>query len=157
MLVDEGWHTEVLVPEPEPGAGWTSWGFGARDFITAARPGLGEFLRALTPGPAAIVATPREPRPGAVALPVGATGLATIRRFLAGELERDGEGMPLAIEPGFAAPGRFYAARRLYSLAYTCNSWTMDVLAAGGIPVRSRGTLTAADAMAEARRAAMTR
>jgi hypothetical protein len=130
-----------------------SWGFGARDFFTSASPGLREFLAALTPGPAAIVAAPHAEPEDLVAIPVGTAALEAIRGFLADEVARDGNGHPRRLQGGSRAGATYYEARRFYSLAYTCNSWTMDVLAAGGIPVRSRGILTAADAMAEARRA----
>jgi hypothetical protein len=150
LLAEFAWHTEVLMPGAGPG--WLSWGFGARDFFTSPDPGLPEFLAALTPGPAAIVVTPRATPDRIVALPVGAEALAAIHSFLESELSRDAAGRPVPIAPGFSPGGMFYEARRRYSLAYTCNSWTMDALAAGGIPVRVRGVLTAADAMAEARR-----
>jgi hypothetical protein len=152
FLAEHGWHTEAVVPDA--GGRWVSWGFGARGFFTSPSPGLPEFLAALTPGPAAIVATPEAPRPGAVALPVSEAGLAAMRAFLHAELLHTAEGVPVLLGPGFRPGGVFFAARRPYSLAYTCNSWTMEVLAAGGVPVRSSGTLTAADAMAQARRAA---
>ena len=152
FLAEHGWHTEAVVPD---GSGrWISWGFGAQAFFTSPSPGLPEFLAALTAGPAAIVSTPEAPRSTAVALAVSLAGLAAMRAFLAAELLRTADGEPVVIAPGFRPGGVFFAARRPYSLAYTCNSWTMDVLAAGGLPVRSRGTLTAADAMAQARRAA---
>lgn len=150
FLADHGWHTEVLAPH-EAGH-LVSWGFGARAFFTSPNPGLPEFLAALTPGPAAIVATPESPPSGAVALPVGEVGLLALWRFFQGELERDADGRAIVVAPGFRPGGVFFAARRPYSLAYTCNSWTMDALAAAGLPVRSRGTLTAADAMAQALR-----
>ena len=151
-LADHGWHTEVVVPDEE--AGMRSWGFGARDFFTAAESGLAEFLAALLPGPAAIVAAPTRRPTAAVALPVTRAGLEGVRRFLAAEIARDADGTPLVLGPAFRPGSVFYGAVRPYSLAYTCNSWTMDALVAGGLPVHSRGTLTARDAMAEARRAA---
>ena len=93
-------------------------------------------------------------RAAAVALPVTRAGLEGVRRFLAAEIARDAAGEAIVLGPAFRPGSVFYAAVRPYSLAYTCNSWTMDALAAGGLPVRSRGTLTARDAMEEARRAA---
>lgn len=100
-LADHGWHTEVLMPSAT--ARLMSWGFGARGFFTAANPGFYDLLAALTPGPAAILATPREPPPGAVVLPVSTAALAAIRGFLGSEVARDTEARPRTISPGFRA------------------------------------------------------
>ncbi|MCX8134422.1 MAG: DUF2459 domain-containing protein [Roseococcus sp.] len=156
------WHSEVLVPVhwlPElaplaPRAALVSLGFGQRDFFMAERPGLAEALAALAPGPAVIRAdfADAPPRHGAalevVPLSGGRAGLA---RFLAASFARDAGGRlppPLLSLP----PARhFLAAARRYSLAYTCNTWTAEALAAAGLPVAVAGTLSRGQVMAQAR------
>ncbi len=152
-LLDAGWHTEIGLPPsalPEPLAGLfpaaalVFLGFGKRDFMMAEAPGLAEWLAGPLPGPAAmqVTAWPAPPaRAWRVPLDPGALAAALAASFLPG---------PALIE---ARPGRrFYAASRGYSLAYTCNSWTIEMLAAAGLPVRTEGVVLARGVMAEVAR-----
>ncbi|WP_027283806.1 DUF2459 domain-containing protein [Rubritepida flocculans] len=156
------WHSEVVVPAawlPDlaplaPGAGLVMLGFGQREFFMADRPGLAEALAALAPGPAVIRARFLDAPPRAegdaelLALRGAREGLV---RFLAAAFARDAAGRlppPLLSLP----PARhFLAAARRYSLAYTCNSWTAEALAAAGLPVAVAGTLLRGQVMAQAR------
>jgi hypothetical protein len=156
------WHSEVLLPAawlPDlaplgPGLALVSLGFGQRDFFMAERPGLAEALAALAPGPAVIRARflDAPPRAGGelevAPLRGGREGLV---RFLAASFARDAAGRlppPLLSLP----PARhFLAAARRYSLAYTCNTWTAEALAAAGLPVAVAGTVSRGQVMAQAR------
>lgn len=152
-LLDAGWHTEIGLPPRAlppplavifPEAALVFFGFGKRDFLLAERPGLAEWLTGPIPGPAAIqVSAWPAPPARALRLPAApeALGPALLASFA--------PGLPL-IE---SRPNRrFFAAARGYSLAYTCNSWTAEMLAAAGLPVRSEGVVLAGAVMAEAAR-----
>jgi hypothetical protein len=161
-------HAEVVLPA-EPGdslagaiAPWVpaapllACGFGEWHFFTTPEVGLLDAVKAMTPGPAAILAAPKAappPAADAVALPVGPAGLEALRRFVAADLRRDAEGRPVPITTALRPGGWFFAAGRRYSLGYTCNTWAVHALEAAGLPVRPQGILFAGGAMAEARRA----
>lgn len=150
-LLDAGWHTEIglspaLLPPPLaaifPEAPLVFFGFGKRHFMLAESPGPAEWLAGPFPGAAAIQVTawPGTPRralrmPFAPA-PLGAALLASFA-----------PGLPL-IE---SRPNRrFFAAARGYSLAYTCNSWTAEMLVAAGLPVRAEGAVLSGGVMGQA-------
>jgi hypothetical protein len=155
-LLDAGWHTEIgLPPEalpPEIAAPFAHaavlfLGFGKRDFMMAEAPGLAEWLAGPIPGPAAmqVTAWPGPPS-GALSLPLQPEALPRLAAALAASFAAG----PVLIEP---RPGRrFYAAARGYSLAYTCNSWTAEMLAAAGLPIRAEGVVLAGGVMAQAAR-----
>ncbi|MBS7792254.1 DUF2459 domain-containing protein [Roseococcus sp. SDR] len=155
-LLDAGWHTEIglppawLPPEittPFPGAALLFLGFGKRDFMLAERPGLAEWLAGPIPGAAALQLTawPGPPRQ-AWRLPITPGGLAALSSALASSFAPG----PELIE---ARPGRrFYAAARGYSLAYTCNSWTAEMLAAAGLPIATEGVVLSRGVMTQAAR-----
>jgi hypothetical protein len=66
-VISGGWHTELGSPlgaingplaalKPEfPSARYLVFGWAARDYYMARNPGVGEILRALTPGPAVML------------------------------------------------------------------------------------------------------
>jgi hypothetical protein len=155
-LLDAGWHTEIglppgdLPPEiaaPFPQAALLFLGFGKRDFMMADSPGLAEWLAGPIPGPAAMQVTAWAGPPArAWRLPLNPDALPPLAAALAASFAPG----PSLIE---ARPGRrFYAAARGYSLAYTCNSWTAEMLAAAGLPIRAEGVVLARGVMAEAAR-----
>jgi hypothetical protein len=165
------WHTEIALPAEAltgplaalrswlPGARVVMLGFGKRDFFMAEPPGLAEWLAAPLPGPAVIRASALAAAPGAggdrevVPLATDRAGLAGLNGFLAAQFASEAGRLAPPIEP--PARGRaFFAARETYTLAFNCNRWTAEALAAAGLPVASAGVLTRGDAMAEARRAA---
>jgi hypothetical protein len=156
------WHTEIIVPGdwlPElqplgPGVPWIALGFGQRDFFMAERPGVAEALAATVPSPAVIRAQFLSAVPisrGDVEVLALRGSRAGLAGFLAAAFARDGEGR-LAPPVQSGLPGRaFLPAARRYSLAYTCNTWTADALAAAGLPVSSRSVVRREQVMAQAR------
>lgn len=153
-LLDAGWHTEIGLPpaalparfaEAFPGAALIFFGFGKRHFMLAEAPGPAEWLAGPFPGVAALQVTAWPgPPAGALALPVSPAGLTALAQTLAASFAPG----PELIE---ARPGRrFYAAARGYHLAYTCNTWTAEMLGAAGLPVRAEGVVLARGVTAQA-------
>ena len=106
--------------------------------MLAQAPGPAEWLAGPFPGEAAmqVTAWPGPPS-GALSLAITPAALAGLGAALAASFAPG----PMLIE---ARPGRrFYAADRAYSLAYTCNSWTAEMLAAAGLPVSAQGVVLA--------------
>ncbi len=144
-LVDRGWHTELLVPADAidsaatrrfPGAPFIALGFGKRDWITAEEPDLAMILSGPIPGPGVVEVTGRSGLPDtAIRLPLNAAGMAGLRDFLARSLLDPSA--PPAVVSRYGQ--HFHVASRRYSLAYTCNSWVAEALAAAGLPVRAAG------------------
>jgi Protein of unknown function (DUF2459) len=74
-VIAGGWHTEIGLPVGAiggplaalkaefPGARYLVFGWGARDYYMARNPGLGDILRALTPGPAVMLVIPLQMPP----------------------------------------------------------------------------------------------
>jgi hypothetical protein len=160
------WHTELALPTPggalapisawAPGARVIMVGFGKRDFFMAEPPGLAEWLAAPLPGPAVLrvtaLAGPPAPGPDREVVPLGldAAGRAGLAAFLAAAFARDAAG---AIAPPIEPPARgraFFAARDAYTLAWNCNRWTAEALAAAGLPVEPAGVVTRAAVMRQA-------
>jgi len=168
-----GWHTEVVLPvrgggplaaveRAHPGARHLAFGFGLRDFFTAAAPDLGDYLLGLMPGPAAVLAVPLPVAPDvampaaeSVALRVTPAGLDGAARFVRDHIAVDAAtGAPVSIGPAPWRGGVFYASPVRYALTYTCNTWTADALAAAGLPVSADGVVFAGQMMERARAAA---
>jgi hypothetical protein len=155
FLLDAGWHTEIglppwTLPPPLgaifPEAALVFFGFGKRHFMLAERPGPAEWLAGPFPGEAAMQVTAWHAPPArALRLPVAPghppLGLALLASFAPGPVL-------IAQRPG----RRFFQAARGYSLAYTCNSWTAEMLAAAGLPVRAEGVVRAGGVMGQATR-----
>lgn len=152
-LLDAGWHTEIglapaHLPPPLaalfPDAALIFFGFGKRHFMLAEAPGPAEWLAGPFPGPAAIQVTSWRGIPTrALRLPVAPAplGAALLASFA--------PGLPLIESRGSR---RFHEAARGYSLAYTCNTWTAEMLVAGGLPVRAEGVVLSGGVMGQAAR-----
>lgn len=146
-LLDADWHTEIGLPPAAlppaltaglPEAALVFFGFGKRHFMLAETPGPAEWLAGPLPGAGAmqVTAWPAPPA-GALVLPVTPEGLAAMATALAASFAPG----PALIE---ARPRRrFYAAARDYSLAYTCNTWTAEMLAAAGLAVSADAVVLA--------------
>jgi hypothetical protein len=155
-LLDAGWHTEIGLPPaalpaeiaaPFAQAALLFMGFGKRDFMMAEAPGLAEWLAGPIPGPAAMQVTAWPGPPSrALRLPLAPEALPALAAALATSFTPG----PVLIES--RSNRRFYAAARGYSLAYTCNSWTAEMLAAAGLPIRAEGVVLAGGVMAQAAR-----
>lgn len=153
-LSGAGWHTEIGLPRAHlppplaaifPEAAFIFFGFGKRHFMLAEAPGPAEWLAGPFPGEAAMQVTAWPAPPSrAWRLPLPATA-----PLAAALLSSFAPGLPV-IE---ARPGRaFFAAARGYSLAYTCNSWTAEMLAAAGLPLRAEGVVLAGGLLNQAAR-----
>jgi uncharacterized protein (TIGR02117 family) len=172
FVIDRGWHTDIGLPVPRsdgtladvesafPGARWLVFGFGERVYYTDAHPTLGTALRALFPSRAAILVTalrhpPAEAFGGrnVVVLRLSAGAAARIARFIEADLARGGAGRPRPILAGPYPGSLFYAARGSYDALHTCNTWTAEALASGGVPIRAFGTLFASQVMDQVREA----
>lgn len=159
-LVTHGWHTDIAVPADEvsgplaqfrtlfPGARTLVFGYGKRTFIIAPAHGIGEWILGPVPGPAAIevsaVSADAATAYGAshvqiMALPPG--GAAGLSAFLWHALAKNKAGQPVYIARGNWKGALFYEASAGYGLFHTCNSWSAEALAAGGVPVRPQGVI----------------
>ena len=150
-VVDHGWHTEIAIPAGQatgplavfrtmfPGAQTLSFGFGKRDFMTRADIGLSDLAAGVIPGAGtvrvSVQADPAQPRPApTIQVPLTAGEWAALSGFLwASAAQPGGNLAPVAAEPGVV--GRFFASMSGYSLAYTCNAWTVDGLRQAGFEV----------------------
>lgn len=142
-----------------PQAEFLEVGWGDRDYYMAPAPGLLLGLRALLwPTPAVLhVAAFDGPvegyfaDAGIVELTLPAPGFAALvdavqdshERLPAAQGRDGGEDWPPPLGPGLYGASRFYASRERFHLFRTCNVWTADVLAAGGVPLQPASALTA--------------
>lgn len=181
-LVSRDWHTEIgvpldrldeptrtdwlnAVPRPEwygmvPRDGRIAFGFGAKVFMTAAAPGVGEALSALmnAPGVVAVSGLPQRPQEESqvddhAEVMVTPDGLARMLAFVRQQVERDAAGRP-ALLGGFFRGRKLFDSRLRYSSDFTCNTWTLQALRAGGLPVRPEGVVWSRQVMRQAHRIA---
>jgi hypothetical protein len=163
LVAAESWHTDLCLPAAAvragplapvtidaPRAAAFAFGFGLESWMRASRPGTAEALGAIAGGPAVVSvrALPGPVPPGAeesVALRLPAGGLATMVAFV-----RDHLAGPLAPAPPEGAWLLLPSARH-YTLGFTCNTWVMAALAAGGLPVPVAGIRFRGEAMAALR------
>lgn len=159
-LVTHGWHTDIAVPADEvtgplarframfPGARMLVFGYGKRTFMIAPAHTLGEWIVGPFPGPAAIevsaISTDAATAYGAahvetLALPPG--GAARLSAYLWQALAKDATGSPAYIAQGNWPGSLFYEANSEYGVLHTCNSWSAQALAAGGLPVSPQGVV----------------
>ena len=157
-LVTHGWHTDIALPAAEasgplarfrtvfPGAQTLVFGYGKRTFMIAPAHTLGEWIIGPFPGPAAIevsaVDTDAATAYGAShvqTLPLPAGGAARLSGFLWAALAKTPSGAPVFVASGNWPGSLFYAASQGYALTHTCNRWTAEALAAGGLPVNPQG------------------
>jgi uncharacterized protein (TIGR02117 family) len=161
-VVAGGWHTEIALPAAAargplaalrrdfPAAPYLVFGWGARDYYMARDPGIGDLLRAMTPGPAVMLVVPLAVSPAAfageantVALRVTPEGLARLSQRLWDDLAKDAGGAPLVAGAGPYPGSMFYASVGTYDLGHTCNTWTAEALAAAGLPINPAGVVLA--------------
>ena len=128
-----------------PGSEVLTFGFGKRHYFLSLQPRIFATLLAPIPGLGAMeVGGHAGPPPGALTLAVSAEGLGRLLAALEGSFRSD-------LTPLTAQAGRqYFAASRLYTLAYTCNTWTAEMLATAGLPVRSGLVVTPRGVMTQA-------
>lgn len=150
-VVDHGYHTEIAIPAGQatgplaalramfPDAQTLSFGFGKQDFMTQASTGLADLVAGILPGAGtvrvSVQADPAQARATpTIQVPLSAAEWAALSGFLwASVSQPDGSLVPVMAEPGVV--GRFFASVTGYSLAYTCNTWTVDALQRTGFEV----------------------
>jgi hypothetical protein len=157
-VIARGWHTDIGIPIEEaggrlisfpksfPGVRYLVFGFGNRDYLLSNRGNFGDMLRALLPGPGAVLVTALRETPqeafgsdNVVRIHLTRAGLRNLTQFVSDPLETAGEPRPIAEGP---YPGSlFYASPVSYSAFYTCNTWTAEALRRAELPVRSTGIL----------------
>ena len=159
-LVTHGWHTDIALPAAEasgplarfrrlfPGARTLVFGYGKRTFMIAPAHSLGEWIIGPFPGPAAIEVSAVSTDPATaygpqhvMTLPLPEGGAAKLSDFLWTALAKTPDGAPAFIATGNWPGSLFYAATRQYDLTHTCNRWTAEVLAAGGLPIDPGGVI----------------
>lgn len=174
-VVDRGWHTDVGFPADEvsgpaaavardfPGVRYLVFGFGDRRYFQDPHPGLGETVIALFPDRGVLLATALKAPPAdafgagnAVALPVSAASVAAMMGRLSSDFETGPDGKPRQVGPGPYPGSQFYASTGTYDALYTCNTWTADVLHAGGIDIFPAGKVFAGQVMDRVRQLAGT-
>ncbi len=164
LVIRRGWHTEIALPAQaldgplapvralHPHAAHFLFGFGKRSWMVAqmekdplallAGPFPGEGVVQVIPlfrEPEAIAALEDRVR---VPLPPG--GLARLEAALAASFASFA---PIARPAG----NDFFLAAMGYSLAYTCNTWTAEMLRRAGVPIREAGVVLTDGVMRQAR------
>lgn len=164
LVIRRGWHTEIALPAAaldgalapiralHPRASHFLFGFGKRSWMVAQ---LDKDLVALLAGPfpgegvVQVIPLFREPETLAaledrVRLPLPPGGLARLEASLAGSFA--------SFEPIARPAGNdFFPAAQGYTLAYTCNTWTAEMLREAGVPMEARGVVFTDGVMRQAR------
>jgi len=165
FVVRRGWHTDVGFEVAEmapplkslaaqfPGATSLLFGFGDRRYLQSKQRGAPVMLAALLPGPGLMLVTGLESTP---ARAFGADHIMTFELDEANNLAAQHavwsslhKAQQESLEHGDSGmtgpyPGSLYfAAAPRYSAAHTCNTWTAEMLAAGGIHIRYQHVLFA--------------
>jgi hypothetical protein len=172
-VIARDWHADIALPvtalQPPlaalarrfPGASHLVIGFGDRGYWPRPTASPLDMLRALLPGPGAILVTGLRVSPAeafgaanVVTLPLSQAGLDQVSRFLWEGLETGPEEVPRSVAAGPYPGSLFYASTRRYSFAYTCNTWSAEALRQAGIPVTVASVLLTSQVMAQARAAA---
>jgi uncharacterized protein (TIGR02117 family) len=169
-VIERGWHSDIGLPAVEvtgpltgleqrfPAVQVLTFGFGERQFLLARRETLGSMLSALLPSQSALLMTALNTTPEAafgaqhvVVLHVSRDGLARIEAALWQEFEKPTGGEPAVLAEGPYPGSVFYAARGTYDAFDTCNTWTAEMLHAGGLPAPTTGVLFVGQVMQAAR------
>jgi len=134
-----------------PQARYVFFGFGDRRYLLADERRVPTMLAALWPGAGLILVTtltntPREAfgAPNVIELRVTSAQASSLQRFIR-ESMSVGPDASLAFEgPGPYGGSAYFEAVPRYSAVHTCITWAAEALRAGGLPVRTRLTLIAA-------------
>lgn len=159
-IVDYGFHTEIIIPAAQldgalapfrtlfPAARTISFGFGKADFFTLRDPGLLDFASGTIPGRADIRVIPLRDEPQNLykspiaRIPLTPAEWSQLEGFLIASFARTPSGTPIPALGDDGTGGRFYAATSGYSLAYTCNAWTVDALSHASLRVETGAILS---------------
>jgi uncharacterized protein DUF2459 len=134
-----------------PQARYVFFGFGDRRYLMADERGVPTTLAALWPGAGLILVTTLTNTPqqafgaaNVIELRVTSTQASALQRFIR-ESMSGGPDASFAFEgPGPYQGSAYFKAVPRYSALHTCITWAAEALRAGGLPVRTRLTLVAA-------------
>jgi uncharacterized protein (TIGR02117 family) len=165
-VVERDWHTDIGLPVEEiagplatlekslAGVRFLVFGFGERQFLVNRDRHSGAMLSALLPSESALLmtalgATPEQAfgRQNIVTIRVSRAGLQRIEAAIWREFALSVTGAPVLLADGPYPGSVFYAARDTYDVLYTCNTWTADILRAGGLPIPAAGVVFAGQVM----------
>lgn len=166
-VADHGWHTGIAVRavnfDPAgkflanklQGGEWLEFGWGDAAFYQAEETSFGlAFMALMTPTEAVMHvhgfdAPPPERFKSSkvVRLWLSAAGYVRLLRRLRAEFTLDTAGQVVPIKPGLYQWSHFYKAEGSYSLVRTCNNWTAEALAAGGVAIDLGDATQASDVM----------
>ncbi len=159
-IVDYGFHTEIVLPAMQldgpltpfrtlfPTARTLSFGFGKADFFTNRDPGFLDYASGLIPGPADMRVIPLRDEPQNIyksaitRVPLTPAEWSQLESFISASFARTPSGAAIPAPGDDGTGGRFFVAAPTYSLAYTCNAWTVDALHHAGLPVGTSALLS---------------
>ena len=169
-VVAKGWHAGLIVPADAlnkrlpalrqrfAGAQHYEVGWGDAGFYRAKEVNVGLAMQAMFASQGAVmhvVAVPDVARftrnSDAATLCLIPDQVDAIADAVARSFARDKHGAVVDAGPGIYGDSQFYQATGSYSLLYTCNRWTASVLAAAGLDISPRISLTAGSVLRAAR------
>jgi uncharacterized protein (TIGR02117 family) len=165
-VIQRGWHTDIGLPVEEiagplatmeasfPGVRFLTFGFGERQFLLERTTNVWTMLGALLPSRSALLMTALSATPAqafgsanVTVLQISRAGLDQMETAIWQEFDLSTSQQPTMLADGPYPGSTFYAARHTYYGLYTCNTWTADMLRAGGLPMPSAGSLFAGQVM----------
>jgi uncharacterized protein (TIGR02117 family) len=166
-VADHGWHTGIAVRAVDfdpadkflanklQDTEWLEFGWGDAAFYQAEKSSFGLAFKALMTPTEAVMhvhgfdAPPPERfiSSKVVLLWLNEAGYARLLRRLRADFTLDTAGRVMPIKPGLYRRSHFYKAEGSYSLARTCNDWTAEALAEGGVVIDSDDATRASDVM----------
>ncbi|NQZ07907.1 MAG: DUF2459 domain-containing protein [Algicola sp.] len=173
FVVNHGWHTGLVIPgnvlgnklevispyfdsPPYYELGWGDAGFYQAEDITASL----AVKALLWPSDSVmhVVALPMDPvsyfaGSEVVALTLSSGGLNRLTSHIAASFKYGVNGRLEKMRPGLYGQSLFFVGAGTYHGFNTCNTWTADVLASGGVPIDDWLSLTAGSVMVQARQA----
>lgn len=161
-IVANGWHAGIVLPAQAlherlpalrqrfPGAAYYEIGWGDVGFYRAKSITAGLALEALITSRGSVmhvVAVPDASRflqgSDVASLCVDGQAYERMAEVIADSFARPPDGQPVDAGPGIYGDSQFYQANGSYHLLNTCNRWTASVLAAAGVDISPRLSLTA--------------
>ena len=170
-VLDEGWHTELVLPVGAlgpsladlhhwfPEAKYLAYGWGNRNFYMATHPGPGMAIAALFPSSSVVFVEGLSEHPKNALPPdahlrwicVSRTGVWRLDAYLGDYLRMGPSEDPVSLASGPFPGSRFFASTGTYDAFHTCNTWTAAALKFAGLPVSDEGVLFAGQVMSEIR------
>lgn len=171
-LVYKGWHTSLLV-EAEPllrhsprlaadfeGQRYIRLGWGDGDYFTGVSKSWRTATKALVASDYSALQAlaydfePFDQIPAHTRVPLALSeeGMAGLAAFIEASIALDAQGEPVHLPPSKTNDNLFYLASHRYSLVYNCNTWSAQALQRAGLPVASRGRVTAGSVFRQAAR-----